>query len=65
MLGARYVYTSADVQRLVEQKRKEKVNKGTFNIAAEKARLIRERDYAKQNQDFELAAQCVPSNSLG
>lgn len=54
--ACRYVYTPADVQAMVEKKRQQKGNK-TGNVAAEKARLIRDRDYAQQTDDREAYAE--------
>lgn len=52
----KYVYTPADVQAMVEKKRQQKGNK-TGNVAAEKARLMRDRDYAQQTDDREAYAE--------
>ncbi|KAK9808089.1 hypothetical protein WJX73_004538 [Symbiochloris irregularis] len=49
-----YVYTPADIQRMVVKRRQEK---GGFNVAIEKARLQRERDYAQQTGDFATVAE--------
>lgn len=50
----RYVYTPADIQRMVVKRRQEK---GGVNVAIEKARLQRERDYAQQTGDFASVAE--------
>ena len=52
----RYNYTTADVQRMVERNRREK---GRFNATVERARLLRERDFAQQTGDIATAAECV------
>ena len=55
--GGSYTYTSADVQRMVERKRRER---GGFNVATERARLVRERDFAQQSGDRDVFAEWVP-----
>ena len=45
---------------MVEKKRKE--GRGAGNLAIEKARLIRERDYAQQTGDENVFAECAPTH---
>ena len=56
-MAGRYTYTPADVQRMVEKKRRESASKGRSNVAAEKARLTRERDFAHQTGNREMFAE--------
>ena len=59
-----YSYTAADVQRMVAQKRAR--GGGGRNLAAEKARLMRVREHAREMDDAEAHAECaLPLDSEG
>lgn len=55
-MDLRYKFTAEDVQRMVEEKRQ----RGGRNTAAERTRLSRQMNYAKEQGDLEEAARCRP-----
>lgn len=56
MPRCRYKFTAEDVQRMVEEKRQ----RSGRNTAAERTRLARQMNYAKEQGDLEEAARCRP-----
>ena len=61
MPDCRYVYTAADVQRMVEGQR----SKGrAANTATHKARLQRQLEHAIENDNTELRDRCAAYSQL-